>query len=78
MFDFKLTCSWTFFLRYQNASGRPGSYEEALLNMMMILSITRLPLFNEFVKMKKWSAHFGELNKLNISDMLLKVMFNNS
>lgn len=61
------------FLRYQNASGRSGSYEEALLNMMNVLATNRLPLFEDFNKMKKWEKHFNELNKLNISDLLLKV-----
>lgn len=61
------------FLRHENASGRLGSYEEALLNMMIVLATNRLPLFEDFNKMKKWQKHFNQLNKLNISDMLLKV-----
>lgn len=61
------------FFRHQNATGRPGSYEEALFNMMKILSEFRLPLFYNLLQMKKWQSHFSELNKLNISDMLLKV-----
>jgi hypothetical protein len=65
------------FPRYQNASGRVGSYEEALLNMMIVLATNRLPLFEDFNKLKKWEKYFNELNKLNISDLLLKVYFIN-
>lgn len=64
-----------FFYRHKNASERPpGSYEEALLNLMMILATSRLPLFDEFALMYKWEKHFDELNRLNISDLLFKVV----
>jgi len=62
------------FRRSRNASGRPGSYEEALFNMMLLLATYRLPLFSDFALMKNWEVHFEELNKLNISDELLKVI----
>lgn len=62
-----------YFSRFKNASGRPGSYEEALFNLMTILTTTRMPLYKDFQRLKKWKAHFNELNTLNVSDMLLKV-----
>ena len=61
--------------RYDNSSGRPGSYDEAVFKIMATLSTIRLPLFEDFVKIKKFERYYDELNKLNISDMLLKVMF---
>lgn len=69
------SCLYFFISRYKNASGRPAdSYEKALLQMMIFLTTNRLPLFEDYSKMKKWKQHFYELNKINISDMLLKVI----
>lgn len=63
------------FKRYKNATGRPDSYEEALLNFMMILTTIRLPLYEDLTKMYKWKQHFTELDKLNITDFLFKVVY---
>lgn len=61
--------------RYDNSSGKPGSYDEAVFKIMATLTTIRLPLFQDFIEIKKFERHYDELNKLNISDMLLKVMF---
>ncbi|CAH1707662.1 unnamed protein product [Aphis gossypii] len=58
---------------YNNSLDRPGSYDEAVFKIMASLATIRLPLFEDFIEIKNFEKHYGELNKLNISDMLLKV-----
>lgn len=60
--------------RYQNSSGNPGSYDEAMFKIMVLLATSRLPLFEDLIEIKRFKKHYAELNTLNISDMLLKVM----